>query len=106
MVFMSKKYYIPVSEIWKKTFTLPEFREIWTIEDRVPISKIRIDKRLFAWQNEVDLSQVEFIVENFNLDFWMPIMVNPDYFLLDGQHRLKVAERLGLEYIDTVIKIV
>ena len=90
--------YIPV-ELWVDTFRPPSF----TFVRKVPLSKIKIDKSLFSWQNEVDPSQVDFIVKNFDVDFWMPILVNSDYFLLDGQHRLQVAKRLGLKYIDVVI---
>lgn len=90
--------YIPV-QLWKDSYKPPFF----TYVERVPISKIKIDKRLFAWQNEVNTFQVDFIVENFDIDFWMPIIVNSDYFLLDGQHRLQVANKLQLKYIDIVI---
>jgi hypothetical protein len=71
--------------------------------ERGPLTKIKIDKKLFSWQNGVDVSQVNFILMNFNRDFWMPILVNRDYFLLHGQHRLQVAKRIGLEFIDAVI---
>jgi ParB-like chromosome segregation protein Spo0J len=33
----------------------------------------------------------------------MPILVNTDFFLLDGQHRLQVAKKLGLKYVDVAI---
>ena len=97
-LFHDMRDYIPV-ELWKDSYKLPYF----TFIERVPVSKIKIDKGLFAWQNEVDLSQVDFITKNFDIDFWMPITVNQDYYLLDGQHRLQVAEKLGLKYIDVVI---
>lgn len=91
--------YIPVT-LWKEAFSQhPSF----TFVERVPLEKIKIDKSLFSWQNEVDPVQVTFITENFDEDFWMPITVNPDYYLLDGQHRLQVARNLGLKYIDIVI---
>jgi hypothetical protein len=100
---MPREKYIPMGEIWKETYLRPQIMRSLQLIERVPISKIMIDKRLFSWQNEVDLSQVEFIVKNFNLDFWMPILINKDYFLLDGQHRLQVARQMGLEFIDVVI---
>lgn len=93
------KEYIPV-ELWKDTFNKPPSL---IFVERVPLSKIKIDKRLFAHQNEVDPSQVDFIAKHFDIDFWMPIMVSPEYYLLDGQHRLQVAKRLGLKFIDVVI---
>jgi hypothetical protein len=52
---------------------------------------------------QVSRSRVDFIVKNFDIDFWMPILINSEYFLLDGQHRLEVAKKLGLKYIDAVI---
>jgi hypothetical protein len=94
--------YIPV-ELWRDTYENPQVAHSFTFVERVPVSQIKIDKNLFAWQNEVDTSQVDFIADNFDIDFWMPVTVNPDYFLLDGQHRLQVAEKLGLKYIDVVI---
>lgn len=100
---MSKKKYIPMGEIWKETYLRHQFMKSFQLVERVPISKIMIDKRLFSWQHKVDFSQVDFIVKNFDHDFWMPILINRDYFLLDGQHRLQVAKRMGLGFIDVVI---
>ena len=96
------KDYIPV-ELWRNTYTNPQMARSFTFVEKVPLSKIKIDKSLFSWQNEVSPSRVDFIVKNFDLDFWMPIIINSDYFLLDGQHRLLVAKKLGLKYIDAVI---
>ena len=96
------KNYIP-AELWKDSYTNPTIGESFTFVEKVPLSKIKIDKSLFSWQNEVSSSRVDFIVENFDIDFWMPILINSDYFLLDGQHRLQVAKRLKLKYIDVVI---
>jgi ParB-like chromosome segregation protein Spo0J len=30
-------------------------------------------------------------------------MVNPEFFLLDGQHRLAAAQKMKLRYLDVVI---
>lgn len=90
--------YIPV-QLWRDSYQPPFF----TFVEKVPISKIKIDNRLFAWQNRVSPSRVDFIVENFDIDFWMPIIVNSDYYLLDGQHRLRVANKLKLKYVDAII---
>jgi ParB-like chromosome segregation protein Spo0J len=30
-------------------------------------------------------------------------MINERYFLIDGQHRLMVAKKLGLKYIDAIV---
>ena len=102
---MSKKKYIPMGEIWKETYLRPQVMESFQLVEKVPIANITIDKRLFFWENEVDLAHVDFILKNFDPDFWMPILINGDCFLLDGQHRLQVAKRMGLEYIDAIIDI-
>ena len=97
------KKYIPTLDLWRSMFLQPCFGGRWAIQEKIPISEIKIDKSLFSFQNEVSLSQVSSMVEEFNVDYWIPITVNPEYFLLDGQHRLKTAERLGLKYIDVVV---
>lgn len=97
------KNYIPV-ELWRTTYTRPQIAESFTFVEKVPLSKIKIDKSFFAYQNDVSCSRVDFIIKNFDIDFWMPILINPNYFLLDGQHRLQVAKKLGLKYIDVVIE--
>jgi hypothetical protein len=100
---MSKKKYVPIGEIWKEAYSSPQLMKSFTLVERVPLINVKIDKKFFSWPNEVDFEQVDFIIKNFDQDFWMPIMVNKDYFLLDGQHRLQVAKQLGLKFIDVVI---
>jgi len=46
---------------------------------------------------------VKRMVNRFYLDAWEPIMINERYFLIDGQHRLMVAKKLGLKYIDAIV---
>ncbi len=70
---------------------------------KTPIEKIRVDKTLFSFQNEVNWTEVEYISKNFEIGAWFPIMVNPDLFLLDGQHRLAAAQNMKLKYLDVVI---
>jgi hypothetical protein len=96
------KTYIP-AELWKTAYTSPPIANSFTFVEKVPLSKIKIDKSLFSFQNDVSPTLVDFIVENFDKNFWMPILVNSDFFLLDGQHRLRVAKKLGLKYIDVAI---
>ena len=99
----TRKQYIPTLDHWKSMFLNPSFDGRWTIENRIPISEIKIDKSLFSFQNDVSESLVDSMVEEFNIDYWIPIMINSDHFLLDGQHRLQTAKRLGLKYIDVVV---
>jgi hypothetical protein len=42
--------------------------EEWSIVNRVPVSKIRIDPRLFSYPNPVYEETVKEIVEGFELD--------------------------------------
>jgi ParB-like chromosome segregation protein Spo0J len=41
---------------------------------------------------------------NFDREAWMPIHLNKDYYLLDGQHRLELARQMGLSFIDIIIQ--
>ena len=70
---------------------------------KTPIEKIKVDKTLFSFQNEVNWTEVEYISKNFEIGAWFPIMVNRDLFLLDGQHRLAAAQNMKLKYLDVVI---
>ncbi len=70
---------------------------------KTPIEKIKVDKTLFSFQNEVNWTEVEFISKNFEIGAWFPIMVNRDFFLLDGQHRLAAAQNMKLKFLDVVI---
>lgn len=47
---------------------------------------------------------VDYMVNNFYKGAWFPIMINQNYYLLDGQHRLAAAKKLHLKYIDVVIQ--
>lgn len=70
---------------------------------KTPIEKIKVDKTLFSFQNEVNWTEVEYISKNFEIGAWFPIMVNRDFFLLDGQHRLAAAQNMKLKFLDVVI---
>lgn len=76
----------------------------WEPQLKVPINQIRVNRSLLSYQNEVSDPAVMNMVLNFDRELWMPITVNKDYCLLDGQHRLAVAKQLGLNYIDVVIQ--
>jgi ParB-like chromosome segregation protein Spo0J len=96
--------YIPAPQYWKDMFCQRGLESTFAPVDKVPIRKIRIDKRLFSYRNEVSRARIEEMLDNFDEELWIPITVNRDFFLLDGQHRLKVAKQLGLKYIDVVIE--
>lgn len=76
----------------------------WVQINRVPVKKIKVDKSLLDYPNEVNEDEVTYMINNFYKDAWEPIFMNENYFILDGQHRLRLAKRIGLKYIDVVMK--
>ena len=49
------------------------------------------------------VAEVKRMVNRFYPGAWEPIMINERYFLIDGQHTLMVAKKLGLKYIDAIV---
>ncbi|MBU4360604.1 ParB N-terminal domain-containing protein [Patescibacteria group bacterium] len=98
-----KKYrdYIKSPQHWKDAII--KFNGFYS-EDKVSIKKIKINRKLFAFDNAVNIENVNYMLMNFSKDLWSPINVNTDYYLLDGQHRLALAKKLGLNYIDVIIE--
>lgn len=91
------KEYIPCQKHWKDMFMqYPFFRVI----EKFPIQKIKRKKL----RNDTNSKDVFYMLMNFNKDAWMPITLDREYFLLDGQHRIELARQMGLEYIDIVIQ--
>jgi len=76
----------------------------WTPKDKVKIDNIIVDKSLHCQKNDILESTIIKIISNFDLLFWIPITINKDYFLLDGQHRLEAAKRMKLKFIDVIIQ--
>ena len=95
--------YIPVRKHWFEMYIKPD-RPYWSPHTKFPIEKIKIDKSLFDYQNEVSQSDVLYMLMNFDRDAWMPVKINKNYYLLDGQHRLELARLMGMLYIDAVIQ--
>jgi len=95
--------YIPVKKHWLAMCTKFD-KPYWTPALRLPIEQIKIDKSLFDYQNEVSQSDVLYMLMNFDRDAWMPITIDKNYYLLDGQHRLALARLMGIRYIDAVIQ--
>lgn len=100
---MKEKYkdYIKSPQHWKNMLSKTLS---YKSEDKVPIKKIKIDRKLFSFDNPVNMDDVHYMLMNFSKDIWTPITVNTDYYLLDGQHRLALARLFGLNYIDVVIE--
>jgi uncharacterized protein (DUF1015 family) len=70
---------------------------------KYPIDKIKFSKKYLAFANTVCDESVNSIVNDFYLDAWEPIFLNPKNYLIDGQHRLTAARKMGLKYLDIVI---
>ncbi len=85
-------------------YTKPFKKKYWTPELKVPISKLKVDKSLFSFHSEISRQDVLYILMYFDRSRWEPILVNQEYCILDGQHRLAVAKLLGLEYVDVVVQ--
>lgn len=99
-----KSNYIASSEAERSLYLKPQFHGKWILREKVPVESIQIDRSLFAWNNPIYPEQVNFLIDNFNQEFWSPILVNSNLFLLDGQHRLAVAKHFGLTHIDILIE--
>ena len=98
-----KRIYIPSPDYLTSMYSKPEFNGRWVVQTKIPIEKLKIDKSLFSFQNDVDMDEVEYMCKNFEISAWYPVMVNPGFFLLDGQHRLVAAQKMNLQYIDVVV---
>ena len=59
---------------------------------------------LMSFPNDVDDDEVTHMINNFEEDVWEPILINSDYYLLDGQHRLQLAFRTGIKFIDVIME--
>lgn len=95
--------YIPVAQTSIDFFTKYDC-PYWTPVRRVPLESIKVDKSRMSFANEVSDEQVKTIIEHFDLFAWLPVTLDEDYYLLDGQHRLAVARLVGLKYLDVVIQ--
>lgn len=96
--------YIPVPQINLDVYTRNFDRPYWTPARHIPIESIKIDKSLMDFANEISVEHAENIITYFDVDFWYPILMDKENHLLDGQHRLEIARRVGLKYLDAVIQ--
>lgn len=91
------KRYIACQKHWKDMFAqYPMYKVI----EKFPIQKIKRKKL----RNDVNSKDVFYMLMNFNKDAWIPITLDQEYFLLDGQHRIELARQMGLSYIDVIIQ--
>ena len=54
--------------------------------------------------NEVDDNEVFYMINNFEEEVWQPVLINEEYCLLDGQHRLRLAFHTCMKYIDVIME--
>jgi hypothetical protein len=95
--------YIPSPSHFKNYFTYQKYPDIFKPTNKVPVSKIKIDKKQLSYANEISKNCVVEIINNFHIEGWEPIFISPDYYLIDGQHRLAAARKMKLKFIDVVI---
>lgn len=88
--------YAPVKKHWIEMYKQYSFYEI---VKKFPIHKIQIK----PLRNKVDKNEVFYMLMNFDREIWMPVTLNTNYFLIDGQHRLELARLFGMEFIDAVV---
>lgn len=96
---MKNTDYIVSAGDWGNSYAIRS-NEGFRFLEKVPLSQI---KRRSKYRNRPSLSEVNRIVSEFSPDAWEPVMINERFFLVDGQHRLLVAKRLGLKYIDVIV---
>lgn len=70
---------------------------------KYPIEKIKFHKKFLSFANPVREEDVNYIVNEFYIGAWEPIFLNTKNYLIDGQHRLEAARRMGLKFLDIVI---
>ena len=100
---MKSKEYIESPYWFKEMTVMKKYPKAFKPVNKVEINKIKINSTLFAYNNPIYNDTVDGIVNDFYIDAWEPIWVNPEMFLLDGQHRLCAAKKIGLKYIDVII---
>jgi len=99
-----EKVYISATTNWKETYSnLSKIDDLW---DWIPMDKISVRKIKVGkdFPNEANDNDVTYMINNFYEDAWDSIVVDENYYLLDGRHRLTLAERAGFKYIDVIVK--
>lgn len=100
-----QKDYIRSPHHWKEMWINASKRDFdwdWIPIDKVRIRKIKIDKKYLP--NEVDDNEVFYMINNFAEEVWQPVLINEEYCLLDGQHRLRRAFHTCMKYIDVIME--
>lgn len=90
------KNYIPTQKHWRDMFAQYSF---YRVLEKFPIQQIKRKKL----RNDTNLNDVLYMLTHFDKDAWMPVTLDKEYCLVDGQHRLAVADQMRLEYVDVAI---
>jgi len=91
------KKYIPCEKHWIDMFAQ---YAMFKVIEKFPLRMIKRKKL----KNTLDAGNVLYMLLNFNKEAWMPLTLNEQNFLIDGQHRLELAKQMCLEYVDVVIQ--
>jgi len=91
-----RKKYIPCDQHWLDFFDQYEFYKTYR---KLPIKNIN-RRRL---RNKIGTNETLCMLVDFHQEGWMPIIIDKNYNLVDGQHRLAFADQMCLEYIDVAI---
>lgn len=91
------KKYIPCEKHWKDMFAQ---YSMFKVIEKFPLKMIG-KKKL---RNDLNTEDVLYMLLNFNQEAWMPLTLDEQNFLIDGQHRLELAKQMCLEYVDVVIQ--
>lgn len=94
--------YIPVKKYWFESYTKFD-KPYYTPCMKFPIEKIKIDESFYADKQRIFRADVFYMLVNFDREAWEPILINTDYLLMDGYHRVEVAKQMGLSFIDAVM---
>jgi len=93
--------YVPAPQYSRNSFRSEQKNLVFN--EKFLVDKIKIEP-LIDHQIEIDYDRVSNILLNFDQKLWEPILIDDDYYLLDGRHRLEVAKLLRLRYIDVIIE--
>lgn len=67
----------------------------------IDITKIKLDEKN---PNKMTASQLEVLKRNIEkYGFLVPVILNKDYIVIDGEHRYKAAEELGMKEIKAIV---
>src|SRR4030067_1393406 len=94
--------YIPVKKHWFEMYTKFD-KPYYTPQVKFPIKKLKIGY-FYADKQNIFKADVFYMLVNFDREAWAPVLINTDYLLLDGYHRVEVAKQMGLSFVDVVIE--